>query len=263
MDTGVKLDGSAGAGISRFMIEHCEIIAVEATDITPCGISVNSTSWVNVIHDVTLFGSTISHNGSGIVVTNGRVTASVVHVEYHADGIQFGSNSHGGVVFLDGNYVTNVLHITNAGHQRVSALYLGRAGGTNTVLDDNTSFAVTDTQLPGYVTGSQIIVANGQNNPAVTLTDAPTIAVNAALGNYFIVTLGGNRRMNSPTNPVAGQRITFTVIQDGTGGRKLGWNAVFKTNWSNTGNTANKRSSISFMYDGTNWNQDGARSSYI
>jgi hypothetical protein len=31
------------------------------------------------------------------------------------------------------------------------------------------------------------------------------------------------------------------------------WNAVFKLAWSNTGNTANKISSVTVEYNGTNW----------
>ena len=56
-----------------------------------------------------------------------------------------------------------------------------------------------------------------------TLTDGSSIAVNAALGNDFKVTLGGNRTMAAPSNPLDGQKITFEVIQDGTGSRTLTW----------------------------------------
>lgn len=97
----------------------------------------------------------------------------------------------------------------------------------------------------------------------IALTDAATIATDAALGYEFYVTLGGNRTMGAPTNPSTGQQITYVVIQDGTGGRTLAWNAVFKVSWSDTGNTAGKRSTICFSYDGTNWNQVGAQSPYI
>lgn len=57
----------------------------------------------------------------------------------------------------------------------------------------------------------------------VALTDAATVLVNAALGNDFYVTLGGNRTMGAPSNPADGQKITFEVIQDGTGSRTLTW----------------------------------------
>lgn len=98
----------------------------------------------------------------------------------------------------------------------------------------------------------------------VVLTDAASIVTLANAGNYFTVTIAGNRTMAAPTNfPANGQRITYTIIQDGVGGRTMAWNAVFKVTWSDTGNTLNKRSSISFIYDGTNWNQDGAQTAYV
>lgn len=102
--------------------------------------------------------------------------------------------------------------------------------------------------------------------PVFILTDAATILIDSALSRAFSVTLnvaGVTRAMGTPTNVANGRRITITVIQDATGGRALTWPAVFKTAWSDTGNTANKRSSISYIYDGTNWNQDGAQTPYV
>jgi hypothetical protein len=55
----------------------------------------------------------------------------------------------------------------------------------------------------------------------VTLTDASTIATDAALGDLYRVTLGGNRTLGVPTNPADGQKILYEVTQDGTGSRTL------------------------------------------
>jgi hypothetical protein len=54
-------------------------------------------------------------------------------------------------------------------------------------------------------------------NPITTLTDAASIAVDFALGNNFLVTIGGNRTLAAPTNAVAGQTGQIYVIQDSTG----------------------------------------------
>ena len=71
-------------------------------------------------------------------------------------------------------------------------------------------------------------VALGAVSPSVvTLTDAATIATNAALGNVFRVVLGGNRALGAPTNPTNGQQATWVVVQDGTGSRTLSYNAIF------------------------------------
>lgn len=65
-------------------------------------------------------------------------------------------------------------------------------------------------------------------NPITTLTDAASIAVNFALGNNFLVTIGGNRTLAAPTNAVAGQTGQIYVIQDGTGSRTLSYNSVYQ-----------------------------------
>lgn len=60
-----------------------------------------------------------------------------------------------------------------------------------------------------------------------TLTDGATITIDCQLSNVFQVTLGGNRTMAAPTNPLRGQVINILIRQDATGTRTLTWNAVF------------------------------------
>jgi hypothetical protein len=62
----------------------------------------------------------------------------------------------------------------------------------------------------------------------VTLTDAATIAVNAALGNQFTVTLAGNRTLGNPTGAVNGQLLLFAIRQDATGSRTLAYDTKFR-----------------------------------
>lgn len=57
----------------------------------------------------------------------------------------------------------------------------------------------------------------------VGLTDAATIAIDASLGTFFTVTLGGNRTLGIPSNPSNGQGIVIAVTQDGTGSRTLAY----------------------------------------
>ena len=49
------------------------------------------------------------------------------------------------------------------------------------------------------------------------MTDAATIAVNAALGSDFRVTIAASRTMGAPSNPTDGQKLIFEITQ-GTGG---------------------------------------------
>jgi len=56
-----------------------------------------------------------------------------------------------------------------------------------------------------------------------TLTDAATVAIDLSASNNFNLTLGGNRTLGVPTNPVAGQSGVITVRQDITGSRTLAY----------------------------------------
>jgi hypothetical protein len=78
----------------------------------------------------------------------------------------------------------------------------------------------------GTLTGS-LTVGGALSTTPVTLTDAATITVNAALSDYFRVTLGGNRTLASPSNPADGQAICFEIIQDGTGSRTLAYGGAY------------------------------------
>jgi hypothetical protein len=87
----------------------------------------------------------------------------------------------------------------------------------------------------------------------VALTDAATIAVNAAAGSFFRVTLGGNRTLGTPSNPVDGQQITFEFIQDSTGSRTLAYSAAYAFPASipqpSLSSSPGQRDFASFIYD--------------
>jgi hypothetical protein len=95
--------------------------------------------------------------------------------------------------------------------------------GTKAARSDHThggpstaQFGTLQTQVDGLDTRIDALEAG-----PVNLTDGVTINTNAALGNHFRVTLGGNRTLANPTNATDGQRILFEVTQDGTGSRTL------------------------------------------
>jgi hypothetical protein len=136
---------------------------------------------------------------------------------------------------------------------------------SNIQVSDPIASGVQMRLLQGNPASAEFFLSGRRQIPAQAkaLTDAATITVDAASSDFFTVTLGGNRTMGAPSNPTKWQRIMFKILQDGTGGRTLAWNAAFKHAWSDTGNTLNKFSTISFVYDGTNWAQDGAQSPYI
>lgn len=62
----------------------------------------------------------------------------------------------------------------------------------------------------------------------VNLVDAATIAVDASLGNDFRLTLGGNRSMGNPSNPVSGQQIIFQITQGAGAPYTLTWGSAYE-----------------------------------
>lgn len=79
----------------------------------------------------------------------------------------------------------------------------------------------------------------------------------ASLGERIVVAaLTGALTINAPTNPVKGRVLTFSFLQDGTGGRVITWNAAFKKAADGAG-TANQGAATQFIYDGANWRQIG------
>lgn len=92
----------------------------------------------------------------------------------------------------------------------------------------------------------------------VTYSAAPVI--NAALGNFFVMTITDNVAIvvAAPTNPPAAgvsQMIWFTVKNGaGVAHGALTWNAVFKTQATAFSAVANGQSrTVCFRWDGTNW----------
>lgn len=89
----------------------------------------------------------------------------------------------------------------------------------------------------------------------VTLSDGATISTDASLGIHFRVTLGGNRTLANPTGATDGQRITWEIIQDGTGSRTLSYDTKFTFGTDVTSpvlsTTAAKRDFIGAIYNST------------
>ncbi len=119
-------------------------------------------------------------------------------------------------------------------------------------------------ELYGGLTLNGPLVQNGTAAATYLLPTAlvygPNIAINAALGNIFAVTItdGVAFAINAPTNPPAatvGQRLSITFINASGGVAGAGtFNAIFKM-VSNTlaviANTKNR--TYEFQWNGTNW----------
>lgn len=78
-------------------------------------------------------------------------------------------------------------------------------------------------------TPGKLITTDGLNQAGAytTLIDAPTIAWDMSTGINFVVTLGGNRTLGNPTNPVIGRSGVLQVNMDATGSRTLSFGNNF------------------------------------
>lgn len=101
-------------------------------------------------------------------------------------------------------------------------------------------FSVNDGNDGAAPTERMRIHSNGRSEVTAafsgiqTLTDGATITPDLATGNFFTVTLGGNRTLANPTNQVAGQGGCIFLVQDGTGSRLV----TFGSEYDFAGGTA-------------------------
>lgn len=107
----------------------------------------------------------------------------------------------------------------------------------------------------GEETGGLAFAFHQHAMPAsVNLVDGANIALNAAQGFVFRVTLAGNRTLSNPTGGVDGQRIRVEVTQDATGSRTLAYGTAF--DWGTAGapvltTTAGKTDVLELVYNAT------------
>lgn len=194
----------------------------------------------------------------------------------NVDADQAGGSTH--CIKLVGN--SNILRDSRAGNTTDRGVRVaGNSNLLDNVLADTCTVAYTIESGTGNTIG-RITKLNGSGSGTdsgtstkfavysrevqVAVLSVPTetvlvSGVDASTANTFQVTLTAARTVGAPSSPITGQRISFLFLQDGTGGWAVSWNTVFKVSWSSTGNTAGKRSSVAFIYDGTNWIQDGAQ----
>ena len=129
----------------------------------------------------------------------------------------------------------------------------GGGGGISPPAGDIGGTTAAPTVVSTHLTNPLPVAQGGLGAAVTTLTDAATIAVNAALGSFFRVTLGGNRTLGTPTNPADGQRITFEIVQDATGSRTLAYSGAYAFPASipspTLSSTAAQRDFLSFVYD--------------
>ncbi len=156
-------------------------------------------------------GYNIPLGAVGLVICDGTSVYSL-----NATGFNFGTAASADI----GVCTTNVpdTSLADIRYLRVSASVNVSLIGTKYIIGASAS-----------TPGNLVIGSNARAyTPIVTVTDAACVSVNFALGNSFLVTLGGNRTLKAPANCTAGQSGNIYFIQDGTGSRTLGYNTAWQ-----------------------------------
>ena len=115
---------------------------------------------------------------------------------------------------LPGGWTWSVSFSGITGAPAAFSFFLPFSGGASQLLSSLIPVS-SGSSFQGYMplTGGQF--SGGVDPAVVTLTDAATILVNAALGNDFRVTLNGSRTLANPTGGVDGQMISILVTWGG------------------------------------------------
>jgi hypothetical protein len=129
----------------------------------------------------------------------------------------------------------------------------------------------SDLTTLGTTAASKVFTADANNLTTVSgavanvedeLTDGATITWDVIASPVAKVTLAGNRTLSAPsgTTPIAGQFVSLLIIQDGTGGRTITWNAVYEFA-ADTAPTLTATASLgdlfTFRYNGAKWLEVG------
>ena len=150
--------------------------------------------------------------GAGYVIPQG----GVVQVIVDTDGSVWSTNTAGSGTAGSrdvGSCATNLPDVS------IADLRYVRTSATSTIIASDL-----------HIKQGQLIVGTSSRayNPITTVTDATSIAIDFSKGNNFLVTIGGNRTLELPTNCTAGQTGQIHIIQDGTGSRTLAYNTAWQ-----------------------------------
>jgi len=108
----------------------------------------------------------------------------------------------------------------------VAAAAAGAAGGS--VLMEAIGSPASAASLSSVPAGQTTTFKSGVAPAVVFLTDAATIAVDAARGNDFRVTIHANRNMGNPSHPTDGQKIVFQITQGAGGSHTISWGTLYE-----------------------------------
>ena len=185
-------------------------------------------------------GPTLSSTGSSDTnIDMNLVPAGTGNVNLSADAVQIGDNNANATLTTQGtgDLILNTNNGTNAGNI--------------TLLDG----ANGDIEFTNNGTGV-VKFNDAAYFPEATLTFDATQDWDVQAAPVAKVTLTNNVVFDAPSNPTTGQFVSILCIQDGTGSRTIGWNAVFEfaaDTAPTATTTADQADLFSFRYNGAKW----------
>jgi hypothetical protein len=187
---------------------------------TPTG-SITSAERMRINSTGNILIGTTTDNASDLVQVNGSVNALTFIVSGTAGAGygQFNSQSVAPATPTSALrlYADSTSRLSWIGPNGFSRTFDGTANTANRV------YTLPDTS--DYIATAQMIQAF--KTAVVSLSFGTNVATNAALGNIFTLTLTGTANISAPTNPINGQKITYRISQDATGGRVLTFDPIF------------------------------------
>jgi hypothetical protein len=247
------------------VLTHADVVLTGADVISSAASAAAAAASANAFNDVYL-GSKASDptlDNDGDPLTAGdlyfNTTNNILRV-YSGSAWQDAAISSIGVVTLTGTQTLTNKTLTSPKINEAVEV-------TATATELNYSDIVTlGTTAPSKVftadANNLTIVSGAVVNVEDILTDGATITWDVIDSPVAKVTLGGNRTLSAPsgTTPFAGQFVSLLIIQDGTGGRTVTWNAVYEFA-ADTAPTLTATASLgdlfTFRYNGAKWLEVG------
>lgn len=111
---------------------------------------------------------------------------------------------------------------------------------------------------------SKIVAASNQEARILTScnegvyqvgTTSGSVTMDMDYGNAMDLTVSGAFTIENPSNPLEGQRLVISILQDGTGGHAVTWGSDFTPTPSALDTTASTRTTYQFVHISNSWRQ--------